>query len=127
MQLRVLADRLAIVRLPPTAPWPQPPAGSSFFAAVRTTDEISLVCILDAAPTHVDARVEPDWRALEVAGPLDFDMVGVMAALTGPLSAVGVSVFIVSTFDTDYLLVRAESLDTTVAALRASGHEIEAG
>ncbi|MDQ1246187.1 MAG: uncharacterized protein QG597_554 [Actinomycetota bacterium] len=127
MQLRVLPDRLAIVRLPPTAPWPQPPSGNSFFAAVRTTDEISLVCIQDAAPEHVDARIEPDWRALEVAGPLDFGMVGVMAALTGPLSEVGVSVFVTSTFDTDYLLVRAESLDTTVASLRAAGHDIEAG
>lgn len=127
MQLRVLPDRLSIVRLPPTAPWPQPPGGASFFAAVRTTDEVSVVCVQDAVPHHEEARVESDWRALEVAGPLDFGMVGVMAAITGSLSEVGVSVVIVSTFDTDYLLVRAESLDTTVAALRSAGHDIEAG
>jgi uncharacterized protein len=127
MQLRVLADRLAIVRLPPTADWPHPPAGSSFFAAVRTTDEISVVCIQDAAPDHEEARMEPDWRALEVAGPLDFGMVGVMATLTQPLSEAGVSIFVVSTFDTDYLLVRAEALEATVTSLRAVGHEVEAG
>lgn len=124
--LRVLSDRLAVCRLPLDAAWPTPPTDHSFFVAARTAEEISVVCTQDGAPDHPDVRIEPDWRALEVLGPLDFKMVGVMASIAGPLSEVGVSVFVVSTFDTDYVLVRAESLEASVTALRAAGHEVEA-
>lgn len=79
----------------------------------------------DAVPS--DARVETDWRALEVAGPLDFSMVGVMASLTAPLADVDVSVFVVSTYDTDYVLVHAAALERAVEALRAAGHAVHAG
>ena len=126
MLLRVLSDRLAVCRLPLQATWPVPPAGPSFFVAARTAEEISVVCTQDAAPDHPEVRIEPDWRALEVVGPLDFKMVGLLASIAGPLSEVGVSVFVVSTFDTDYVLVRAESLEAAVTALRAAGHEVEA-
>lgn len=84
-----------------------------------------MVCLEDAVPS--DARVETDWRALEVAGPLDFSMVGVMASLTAPLADVDVSVFVVSTYDTDYVLVHAAALERAVEALRAAGHAVHAG
>ena len=126
MQLRVLSDRLAVCRLPSDAQWPTPPADRSFFAAVRTAEEISVVCVPDSAPSHPELHIEPDWRALEVVGPLDFAMVGVLLSITAPLSEVGVSVFVVSTFDTDYVLVRADSLEASVTALRAAGHEVAA-
>ena len=93
----------------------------------RTGDEISVVCAEDSAPTGEHVRVEPDWRALEVAGPLDFSMVGVMAALTAPLADVDVSVFVVSTYDTDYVLVHAAALEKAVEALRGAGHQVHAG
>lgn len=125
VDLRVLPDRLAVCRLDPDAPWPQPPAGRSFFAATRTDSETSVVCAEDAVPAG--AKVETDWRALEVAGPLDFSMVGVMAALTAPLADVEVSVFVVSTYDTDYVLVHAAALERAVAALRSAGHAVHAG
>ena len=127
MDLRVLPERLAVCRLPADSPWPVPPAGPSFFSVTRTGSELSVVCAEDAAATGDDVRVETDWRALEVAGPLDFSMVGVMAALTAPLADVEVSVFVVSTYDTDYVLVHAAALERAVEALRAAGHTVHAG
>ncbi len=125
MDLRVLTERLSVCRLPTTAAWPTPPADGSFYSVTRTDAELSVVCVEDAAPEG--ATVEPDWRVLEVAGPLDFSMVGVMAALTAPLADVGVSVFVISTYDTDYVLVHAAALERAVEALRAAGHEVHAG
>lgn len=127
MDLRVLPDRLSVCRLPSDAPWPVPSPGTSFYSATRTDAEISVVCTEDSAPTGAHVRVEPDWRALEVAGPLDFSMVGVMAALTAPLADVDVSVFVVSTYDTDYVLVHAAALERAVEALRSAGHQVHAG
>lgn len=124
MQLRVLPDRLSVCRLAAGSAWPQPPANGTFFSATRTQEEISVVCASDAAPT--EARVEPDWRALEVAGPLDFGLIGILAELTRPLAEVDVSVFVLSTFDTDYLMVHAGALDRAVDALRSAGHHVEA-
>jgi len=88
---------------------------------------VTVVCAEDQSPTGDHVRVEPDWRALEVAGPLDFSMVGVMAALTAPLADVDVSVFVVSTYDTDYVLVHAAALERALEALRAAGHTVHAG
>lgn len=84
-----------------------------------------MVCQEDSAPP--DARIEPDWRALEVAGPLDFGLVGVMAQLTAPLADVDVSVFVISTYDTDLVLVHAGALERAVQALRDAGHVVKAG
>ena len=126
MDLRVLSERLSVCRLPVAAPWPQPPPGASFYSVTRTGSEVSVVCPEDAAPQGEHVRIEPDWRALEVAGPLDFTMVGVMAALTAPLADVDVSVFVVSTYDTDYVLVHAAALERAIEALRAAGHAVHA-
>ena len=127
MDLRVLDDRLSVCKLPPGSPWPVPEAGSRFWSVTRTDSELSIVCPEDEAPTGEHVRVEPDWRALEVAGPLDFSMVGVMAGLTQPLADVDVSVFVVSTYDTDYVLVHAAALERAVEALRGAGHTVHAG
>jgi hypothetical protein len=124
VDLKVLGDRLSVCRLPIDAPWPAPPSDHSFFSVTRTVDEISLVCVEDQAP--IGARIEPDWRAIEVAGPLDFAMVGVLADLTRPLADVSVSVFVISTYDTDYVMVHAGALERAVEALRAAGHHVEA-
>jgi hypothetical protein len=127
MDLRVLSDRLSVCRLPADSPWPGPPAGPSFYSVTRTDAEMSVVCREDSVPIGAHVRVETDWRALEVAGPLDFSMVGVMAALTAPLADVDVSVFVVSTYDTDYVLVHAAALEKAVDALRSASHTVHAG
>ncbi len=122
MNLVLGPDELVVCRLPGDAPWPSPSARSSFYAATRSPDELSVVCHPDDAPHG--ARVEAGWSLFSVVGPLDFAMVGVMASLTGVLADAGVSVFAVSTFDTDHLLVRSAAVGPAVDALRAAGHGV---
>jgi len=98
-----------------------PPAGA-FWSLTLTGEETSLVCPTDQVPEGFDAT--NGWRAICVKGPLDFSLVGVLAGLTGTLAAAEISVFAMSTFDTDYLLVRGESLDEAIVALRTNGHSI---
>ena len=123
LELNVLPGVFAVCRLDPTAELPGDRAGSgAFWSATRTADELSVICAEEAIPDG--AVVERGWRGLRVAGPLDFALTGVAAALTAPLAAAGVSVLPVATFDTDYLFVRAEALPRALAALAAAGHVV---
>ena len=78
------------------------------------------MCGADAVPPGVPAS--RPWRAIRVAGPLDFELTGILSSIAAPLAECGVSIFALSTYDTDYVLVREESLDRAVAALTAAGH-----
>lgn len=122
LELDLLSDPVAVCRLPAGAPWPVPPPGTALYAVTRTAGEISVVCTEDAAPAG--ARIEPGWRALRVRGPLDFSLVGVVASLTAPLGAADVAVFVLSTYDTDLVLVRSADAARAAAALRAAGHTV---
>lgn len=93
--------------------------GTAFVSVTRTSSELSIVCPADMAPAG--ARVEGPWQAYAVDGTLDFAMVGVLVRLTTPLAAAGISVFAVSTFDTDYLLVPAARSEAAVRAWLAAG------
>ena len=98
-------------------------ARAALWAAVRTDGELSIVCAQDAVPA--DVRAQRGRRALEVAGPLDLAMTGVLAALSVPLAAAGVPIFVMSTYDTDYLLVGEDRLADALAALRGAGHRVD--
>jgi len=93
-----------------------------FFSVTRTPAELSAVCAFAAVPSGVKA--EGPWSALAVRGPLDFSLKGVLAGLATPLAAAEISIFVISTYDTDYLLVRSHDLDRAVRALRDAGHTI---
>lgn len=96
---------------------------SGFFFLSKTPDEISLVCFTEEIP---DTALSADhgWKAFRVEGILDFNMVGVLSRLTGVLAARGISVFAVSTYDTDYVLIKEGMEEATRAALRESGYEV---
>jgi len=120
--LRLLPERFAICRLPADAPAPPFPQASALHAVTRTAEELSVVCVEANAPE--EARVERGFRCLKVEGPFDLGVVGVMASLAVPLARAGVSVFVVSTFDTDYVLVRDPQLEDGIRALEAEGHRV---
>lgn len=109
-----MAGRYAVARLPPAAPVPSWATGA-LVSVTRAADELSIVCDDAAVPAGV--RAERDFAAVRVVGAIDFAVVGLLASLTGALAAAGVSVFALSTFDTDYLLVRAGELDRARRAL----------
>jgi len=122
LSLSILPGRLAICRLPPESAIPAPPAGGGLWAVTRTADELSLV--LPESARHPDWQAETGWRTFRVDGTLDFGLTGVMASLADPLAAAGVSLFAISTYDTDYILVREKDLDRATAAFVAAGHTV---
>ena len=90
----------------------------------RTDAETSVVCLSAHAPVHCLAR-EDGWRAFRVAGQMDFGLTGVLASLATVLAQASVSIFALSTFDTDYILVKKENLSKALEALASAGHEVE--
>jgi uncharacterized protein len=118
------AAAVAVCRLPPDAPVPAwVDVGSPPIVSVtRTRSELSIVAAEEAVPPEVHA--ERGWRVLSVRGPLAFSLTGVLASLAVPLADAGVPIFVVSTFDTDWLLVQRDDLDEGVAALERAGHRV---
>ena len=103
-----------------------------FFCVVRSRDELSIVCTEDACSEHPlpdGAPVERGWVALKLEGPFSFSMTGVLASFLQPLAEARIPIFAISTFDTDYVLIKRENLEQAVVALGAAGHEniVEAG
>lgn len=122
LSLTLLPRTLAICRLEPAAALPAWATASRFYAVTRTGEELSVVCEQHLVPAAVTCQ--RDWRCLQVAGPLDFALTGILARLAAPLADAGIPVFAISTYDTDYLLVQAGQLAAAVDALRAAGHAV---
>jgi hypothetical protein len=121
LELQILAGTYAVSRLSPDEPVPEWAQGE-LVALTRTPDELSVVSAAESVPESV--RSESNWRALRVTGPLDFALVGILAALSGVLAQAGIPIFALSTFDTDYLLVGDRDLERAVCALEAAGHRV---
>jgi hypothetical protein len=122
--LEVLNDHLAICRSDKDEPlprWAKAPPGE-FFSVTRTRDELSVIIANARAPR--EAKCERDWRLLMVKGPLDFNLVGIIAGLSGALADAGVSIFALSSYDTDYIMVKQSDLDRALAALRRAGYPV---
>jgi hypothetical protein len=111
------------VRLPADSPLPLWATDAEFFSVTRTSDELSIVCPAARVPHGVVA--ETGWSVLKVNGPFALSEVGVLAALSAPLALANVSLFAISTFDTDYLLVSDKQLDAAIAALHSAGHRVQ--
>ena len=116
LTVSLLPGLFAVCRLDPEQALPAWLDWSADLSSVtRTIDELSIVCPSDQVPGEVTA--ERDWRAFKVEGPLDFALVGILAKLSGALADASVSLFAISTYDTDYLLVREDKLAEAKRAL----------
>lgn len=122
LRFAVLPGLYAVVRLAPDAEIPAGTLGPPFSSVTRTPTELSVVCPEEAVPEG--ARIERGWALIGLLGPFPFEMVGVLSSVLAPLAAAGVSIFALSTFDTDHVLVKRERLETAIAALVAAGHEL---
>jgi hypothetical protein len=96
--------------------------GSGFLSVTRTQNELSVVCKEAVVPEGVHA--ERNRRLMQIEGPLAFTLAGVLASVAAPLANAGISIFAVSTYDTDYLLVSEQDLQQAIQALEAAGHAI---
>jgi uncharacterized protein len=121
-ELSLLPERFAISRLGADSPIPAWATQGPFFSVTRTGDELSVVTELSFVPASV--KSQPGWRALRVHGPFVLSEIGVLAALATPLADAKISLFAISTFNTDYLLVASETLQAAIAALERAGHTI---
>lgn len=122
LKMMVLKGGYGICRLNSDAPIPDWLNGEGLAAITRTDEELSLVCPAERIPGSILS--EKGWRALKVAGPLDFAMVGVLADISSVLAQAGISIFVISTYDTDYIFVKEPELRPAVAALTRAGHRI---
>jgi hypothetical protein len=120
--LSPLPGRYALCRLHPETAIPAWAEGGAFFSATRTKEELSIVCEEAAVPEGIKA--EKGWAALKLHGPIPFETTGVLSSLASPIAGAGISLFALSTFDTDYVLVKADSLPEATAALRKAGVEV---
>ena len=120
MKITLLETEFAVAKLPDLSR--SDPAAAFFFLA-RTPDELSIVCPADTVPDNA-TKVEAGWRIFRVEGPLDFSLVGILAKLTGLLAERSIPVFAISTFDTDYVLVKADQADAAREVLAAGGWEV---
>ena len=122
LTLTLLPDNYSICRLDPEADIPPWALAEDFFSITRTREELSLVCSQEVVPAGVQS--ETGWRCIMVEGPLGFSITGILASLTTSLAEVGISIFAISTFDTDYLLVKADNLERAVLKLKEAGHHV---
>ena len=121
MILQRIHEDLTVCRLDPAEPVS---LNGGFYFLSKTDEELSLVCPTADVPANT-LRREDGWRAFRVAGTLDFSLVGILAKLTAILAAEGIGLFAVSTYNTDYILVKRERFDDALAALSGAGYDID--
>lgn len=122
LELQVMTSTLAVCQLRSTEAVPPFPAEAEFFCAVRSASETSVICSEALVPTG--AKVESGWRAMFISSPLDFTMIGILSMLLSPLTAAGIGIMTVSTYNTDYIFVKQRNLDRTVEIFKELGHTV---
>ena len=122
LTLSILPGHFAICRLSPHADIPAWCKNTELYSITRSRDELSVVCFNEDVPLGVKA--DRDWRALKIEGPLDLSLIGILVSLLRPLAEAEISVFAISTYDTDYVLVREKFLSQAISVLKKEGHSI---
>lgn len=122
LDLEILPGEFAICRIDAHATIPAWASRGAFHVITRTADELSILC--PSADVPADIKHEPSWRVLKLRGPFPFTDVGILSSVLTPLADARISILAVSTFDTDYVLVKDAQLDAAVTTLRAAGHRL---
>jgi hypothetical protein len=125
VHLRTVRGTFAVTKLSAGMPVPAWASLGALSSVTRTGSELSIVCLEENVP--LDMKSERGFRCLAVAETLDFTLVGILASLLDPLAGAGIAVFVISTFDTDFVLVRACDFEASVQALQRAGHRVSLG
>ncbi len=122
LKMTVLKGTFAVCRLETSESIPDWIEQEDFYSITRTSNELSIVCIEKNIPENI--QCERDWKILKVEGPLDFSLVGILSSLSAALARQGISIFAISTYDTDYILVKNKDLTLAKSTLSQEGHQI---
>lgn len=122
LTMSLMKETYAVCRLSTAEPTPEWVMDSQFFSVTKTSDELSIVCEEEKVPENI--KCEKGWRTLKVEGPLDFSLIGILASISTTLAKNGISIFAISTYDTDYILVKDKDLGDSIKALAEGGYEV---
>ena len=122
LTMKLLKENYGVCRLDKTESIPEWTQNSDFLSITKTLDELSIVCTQDSIPNNI--KCENNWRILKVEGPLDFSLIGIISSISNVLAQQKISMFAVSTYDTDYILVKDKDIDNAIASLSIVGYEI---
>lgn len=126
LKLTILQGKYAICRLSPTAALPHWLVKAEFFSVTRTREELSVVALQDE-PVSEEITCSRDWRILKIEGPLDLSMIGLIAGVSEIFKDAGIPIFTLSTYDTDYILIKEDNLRKGIRALEGNGHDVVEG
>lgn len=122
LTMKLLKDEYGVCRLARNASIPKWAEDSDFFSVTKTSDELSIVCLENSIPSEI--KCERGWRILKIEGPLDFSLIGILAPISTILAENRISIFAISTYDTDYVLVKDKDIANAIKALAVKNYEI---
>ena len=123
LQLSLLKDKYGICTLPNTAPIPDWALTQSLASITRTEKELTIVCRQEILPSQYQSYL--NWRCFKIDGSFDLNQIGVISSISSPLADAGISIYVISTYDTDYFLIQEQNLEKTISVLSNSGHSIK--
>ncbi|EQF24734.1 description family protein [Clostridioides difficile CD160] len=123
MKLKLFAEEYAVCRLSNDSKIPTWIDTKNFYSITKTEDELSIVCSNNNIPS--DVKSEKEWRILKILGPLDFSLIGILSKLSGLLAENKISIFAISTYDTDYILIKEKDIKNACKILNCNGYEVE--
>lgn len=115
LTLKLLNDTYGVCRLQKDSQIPSWAFDGEFFSITKTDDELSIVCLEKNIPQQI--KCESGWRIFKIQGPLDFSLIGILSKISGLMAENNISIFAVSTYDTDYILVKEANIEDAVKAL----------
>jgi hypothetical protein len=122
LTMKLLEERFGVCRLNVDELIPEWAKNNDFYSITKTADELSIVCSQINIPS--DLKCETDWRILKVVGPLDFSLIGILSSISTILAHNKISIFAISTFDTDYILVKDKDIENAINALLNANYEV---
>ncbi|MGX9756862.1 ACT domain-containing protein [Clostridioides difficile] len=123
MKLKLFLEEYAVCRLNSNSKIPTWIDTKNFYSITKTDDELSVVCSNNNIPS--DVKSEKEWRILKILGPLDFSLIGILSKISGLLADNKISIFAISTYDTDYILIKEKDIKNACKILNCNGYEIE--
>ena len=122
LQLSLLKDKYGICTLPNTAPIPDWALTQSLASITRTEKELTIVCRREIIPSQYQSDLT--WCCFKIDGSFDLNQIGVISSISSPLADAGISIYVISTYDTDYFLIQEHNLERTISVLSDIGHNI---